>query len=198
MANSDALAVVGRSLERFLNLRFAEPPVPVPNKTTRAFLVRTEDFDPKTLSSVIQRPALSLFLYRVDFNKMMRAAWSAVGHQDGRAHLPLDLHFLMTAWADNAAFEHAILGRTLQAFESTPILSGPLLQQAGDWQPGEAVQLLLEEITTEAVMRTFDSLPTDYRLSIPYVARVVRVDSRERTASPDVTTAVAGLVPAAS
>ena len=27
-------------------------------------------------------------------------------------------------------------------------------------------------------MRTFDSLPTDYRLSVAYVARVVRVDSR--------------------
>ena len=39
------------------------------------------------------------------------------------------------------------------------------------------VQLVLEDVSTEALMRTFDSLPGDYRLSIPYVARVVRIDT---------------------
>ena len=34
---------------------------------------------------------------------------------------------------------------------------------------------MLEEISTEALMRIFDSLPTDYRVSVPYVARVVRI-----------------------
>lgn len=195
MANANAIAAVGRSLERLLTARFAEVPVPVPGRTTRAFLVRTEDFDPKATNSVIQRPALSIFLYRVDFNKTMRAAWSGVGHQDGRSHLPLDLHFLMTAWAENAEHEHAILGRTLQCLDGLPVITGPLLQQSGDWSDDEAIQLVLEEIPTEAVMRTFDSLPLDYRLSIPYIGRVVRIDGREVRVAPDVTTAVAGLIP---
>jgi hypothetical protein len=58
------------------------------------------------------------------------------------------------------------------------------------------VQLVLEEITTEAVMRTFDSLPHDYKLSIPYVARVVRLDALEAFPLPDVHEAVVGIVPA--
>ena len=39
------------------------------------------------------------------------------------------------------------------------------------------------------------SLPLDYRLSIPYIGRVVRIDGRETRVASDVTTAVAGLVP---
>jgi len=36
------------------------------------------------------------------------------------------------------------------------------------------------------LMRTFDSLPGDYHLSVPYVARVVRIDTREVNLSPPV------------
>jgi hypothetical protein len=200
VANFASLAAVGHSLERLLTLKFSEAPVPVANKTTRAVLVRTEDLDPNgnAAAPIIQRPALSIFVYRVDFNKTMRAAWSAVGHQDGRARLPLDLHFLLTPWADNAEAEHAILGRAMQVLETTPILSGPLLHASGDWAPGDAMQVVMEEISTEAVMRTFDSLPVDYHLSVPYLARVIRIDAREATVAPHVTTAVTGLTPASS
>jgi hypothetical protein len=60
------------------------------------------------------------------------------------------------------------------------------------------VQLLLDDVPTEWVMRTFDSLPVDFKLSVPYVARITRIDSRRVFASPDVTTVVAGLVPSAA
>jgi hypothetical protein len=74
------------------------------------------------------------------------------------------------------------------------VLSGPLLDPSGVWTPGESIQVLLEDISTEAVMRTFDSMPADYRLSVPYVARIVRLDGRSLQAPP-VTTAVLGLTP---
>ena len=197
MANLNSIAAAGRSLERMLNQAFAEPPVPVPNRTTRAFLIRTEDFDQTSTASIIARPALSIFLYRVDFNKTMRAAWSGVTYHDGRPHLPLDLHFLITPWAGNAEDEHAILGRAMQCLDTTPILSGPLLHSSGEWAPNEAVNLVMDEISTEAVMRTFDSLPTDYRISVPYIARVIRLDARRATPTPPVTTLITGKVPTA-
>ena len=197
MANLNSIAAAGRSLERMLNQAFGEAPVPVANRTTRAFLIRTEDFDQSTNTSILQRPALSIFLYRVDFNKTMRAAWSGVSYHDGQSHLPLDLHFLLTPWADNAESEHAILGRAMQCLDSSPILSGPLLHASGDWAANEAVNLLMDEISTEAVMRTFDSLPTDYRISVPYIARVIRLDSRRIAPTPPVTTLVTGQVPGA-
>ena len=77
-------------------------------------------------------------------------------------------------------------------------LSGPLLTPAGGWAPNEGVQVLLEDVPTEWVMRTFDSLPTDFKLSIPYIARITRIDSRQRFTVPDTTTVVTGMVPSAT
>ena len=195
MANLNSISATGKSIERLLTAAFSDPPVPVSGKTTKAFLIRTEDFDQSSNSSIILRPALSIFLYRVDFNKSMRAAWSGVTYHDGVPHLPLDLHFLLTPWADNAESEHAILGRAMQCLDSTPILSGPLLHQSGEWAPNEAIQLVMEEISTEAVMRTFDSLPSDYRISVPYIARIARLDGRVAAPAPPVTTLITGKVP---
>lgn len=198
MADFTAIASVGKSLERYLSSCFTDPmmPVPVPGSTTRAILARTEDFN-NAGGGLLTPPCLSILLYRVDLNKTMRAAWSGVGSVDGFGHLPLDLHYMMTPWASDPELEHRIVGRAMQALETTPILSGPLLTPAGGWAPNEAVQILLEDVPTEWVMRTFDSLPTDFKLSIPYVARVTRIDSRQRFGQHDVTTVVAGLVPSA-
>lgn len=196
MAGYPSIAAVGKSLERLLNACFEEEQ-PVDGRVTRAVLIRTEDFQQQGGGGppVIPAHALTIFLYRVDFNKMMRAGWAGVGSQDGRAYLPLDLHYLLTAWGDNAEFEHRILGRTLQCLETTPILSGPLLHASGEWVTNEVIQFVLEDITTEAVMRTFDSLPHDYKLSVPYLARVVRLDSREAVPIPTVTSAITGTTP---
>jgi hypothetical protein len=194
VAGFKSVAAVGKSLERLLASAFlAEQPFDT--GATRAVLVQTEDLDATGPdSTVIARPALSILLYRVDFNKTTRAGWSAVGSVDGRAHLPLDLHYLMTAWADNAEHEHRIIGRTLQVLEHVGALSGPLLDPDGDWLPGETVQLYLEDMATDDLMRTFDSLTCDFRLSIPYIARVVVVTS-DGDSVPDVTTMVTGLRP---
>ena len=194
MAGFTAIAAVGKSIERLLANAFLDR-APVPGKTTKAALIRAEDITDAQIKVSIGDYGLSILLYRVDFNKTMRAAWSAVGYHDGVAHLPLDLHFLLTAWAGNAEHEHALLGRALQILETLPILSGPLLQPAGGWAAGDAVQVSMEEISTEAVMRTFDSLPVDYRLSVPYIVRVIRLDGREAAVRPTVTTAVTGTVP---
>lgn len=207
MAGFAGIAAIGKSLERLINLCFEEEQRDadqqhwlVPNKKTKAVLVRTADFEDNAVATSIGSPALSIFLYRVDFNKTMRAAWSAVSSQDGLAHLPVDLHFLLTPWAENAEFEHRILGKAMQCLETTPILSGPLLYPSlfTAWAANESIQILLEDITTEALMRTFDSLPTDYRLSVCYVARIIRLDGRQVSLDPPVTTAVTGLVPSAS
>lgn len=193
MAGFAGIAAASKSIERLLNACFAEDE-PVPGKRTRAVLARTGDFEESNRASGIGSPAVSIFLYRVDFNKTMRAAWSAVGSQDGRSHLAVDLHFLLTPWAENAEFEHRILGKVLQCIETKPVLSGPLLHPSTDWAPNESLQLVAEDVSTEAIMRTFDSLPTDYRLSVPYIARLVRIDGPSASIDVPVTTAITGTV----
>src|SRR4029079_1285087 len=136
----------------------------------------------------LEPPALSVFLYRIAPNATMRAAWSSVGSVDGRGHLPLDLHFLLTPWADDAEVEHRIIGRAMQCLEQTPILSGPLLYPSATWAPNEAVQVVVEAMSVESIMRPFDRLPIEFRVSVPYVARVIRIDSRVAVQAPDVRT----------
>lgn len=196
MAGFPSVAAVGKSIEAVLNAGYAsEQPVDV-LEPTQAVLIQTEDLDPANEQSQIARPGLSILLYRVDFSKTMRAGWSAVGQRDGRAHLPLDLHYLLTAWADNADHEHRVIGRSMQVLEELGALSGTLLHPDGEWTQGEAVQLYLEDLATDDIMRTFDSLPCDFRLSIPYLARVVVVSSDDGVPPVvDVTTLVRGVRP---
>ncbi len=194
MADYTAVAAAGLTLERLLSAAFLESPIPVPGKTTKAVLSRTEEFDLKRHGSPLVPPALSIFVYRVDFNKTMRAAWASVGAQDGRGHLPLDLHILLTPWAENAEYELRILGRAMACLEALPILTGPLLNPSTSWAVNDAVQVVLEDLSTETLMRIFDSLQSDYKLSVPYIARVVRVDT-PATTLPRVATAIAGATP---
>ena len=45
------------------------------------------------------------------------------------------------------------------------------------------------------MLRTFETLPTDYRLSVSYVARIARIDAPAEPDHPDVLTVVRGLAP---
>ncbi len=183
MADFTSVAAVGSSLERYLRLCFEERQPISDDKKTRVFLSRTDDLN-KEVSALLIQPCLALYLYRVDFNKTMRASWSARGAVSGDSHLPVDLHFLFIPWAENAEHEHRIIGRVLQCMEDMPIFSGPLLDPMTNWGAHEAIQVYLEELSTEDVMRTFDSLPLDYRLCIPYAARVMVIDGKRSQPSP--------------
>jgi hypothetical protein len=196
MADFEAIASVGVSLQRLLSDALAQLPVPVPGQVTRAALVRTDDFA-RGVGTRITANCCTLFLYKVEPNRTMRAAWSGVGYHDGIARLPLDLHFLLTAFSTAPEFEHRILGRALQALETTPVLTGPLLG-GGGWAPHEAVHLQLDELPLDQQMRIFDQIPGDFRLSLAYLARVVRLDGRTAFADPTVTTVVTGLTPSAA
>ncbi len=195
MANYRSLSAAGTSIEQLLNSCLQALPEGSFPHSTKALLVRTEDLDPNKKTGVIKSGVLSIFIYRVEVNKAMRAAWSSVGSFDGFAHLPLDIHLLITPWDDNPEVELQMLGRSMQCLETTPILSGPLLAPAGQWAANEGIQVVLDDLPNDSMFRIFDSLQADFKLSVPYIARVVRVDSVESRLAPEVTTVVAGGVP---
>jgi hypothetical protein len=190
VANFTGIAAVGSSIIRYLKMGFKEIQ-PIPNRNTSVLLIRTEDMN-RERSNTITIPALTLLLYKIGCNSNMRASWASVGHRDGESHLPLDLHFLLTAWGDNPEHEHLILGRAMQCIENMPIFSGPLLDPVTDWTAHESVQISMDDLSTEDIMRTFDSLPVDFKLSVPYVVKIVVIDGRERHPRQTVTTAIVG------
>ena len=198
MARSTAVAATVLSVQGRLNRSFEEIDAADPDAfraRPTARLIRTDDFADigGTANSPIRFPTLSLFCYRVDVNHVMRPPWSAVASVDGSVHLPLDIHLLLTPWDGDAEAELRILGATMQILDQHPVLSGPSLHPLGGWSPGEAVQVLNEDLRTEDVLRTFDTLPSDFRLSVSYCLRIAKVDAPDEPDHPDVTTAVRGL-----
>jgi hypothetical protein len=177
VASFTAISAAGKSLERLLGASFAVDR-PHPTKSVSAVLVQTEDFAKENGSSAIKlkSPLLSIFLYRVDVDPVMRASYAAIGSIDGRAHLPLDLHYVLSAWAEAPEFEQDILGSAMTCLETTPILQGPLLHRSSSWLPNEALQIVPEDVGTDQLLRIFDSLRVGYCTSVAYRVRVVRLD----------------------
>lgn len=202
VANSTSIAAVALSLRELLTRCFTDLDVLDPT-SFRALpsvkIVQTEDFGKlgTTAGSLIRFPSLAIFCYRVDVNRTMRAPWAAVAHHDQTIHLPLDVHFLLTPFDSDAEAEMRILGATMQCLEQYPILSGPRLHPLGGWEARDAIQIINEDLVTEDVLRTFDTLPADFRLSVSYLARVTRIDAPDEPDHPDVLTSVSGMTPSA-
>jgi hypothetical protein len=136
----------------------------------------TEDFKSHMAQGV------SLFLYRVHINATQRSP--LVKNAEGnlrRQLLPLDLHFFITVWAPKASLQHAILGWTMRLLEDNPILSSALLNGVREdtFRGDESIELVAGQLTNEELMRIWDDLSTEYQLSVPYVARVARIESMQ-------------------
>jgi hypothetical protein len=127
---------------------------------------------------------VSVFLYRIYTNGTHRAPEGRLG-PDGRRQrhmLPLDLHFLITAWAKDASLQHAIAAWMMRILEDTPSLPAGLLNHrfTNTFHNDETVQLVLTELTTEELFRIWEVIVNNaYQISIPYVARNVRIEALE-------------------
>lgn len=150
-----------------------------------------DDFDGAVLdfqvyvSDDFDRPmdqGVSLFLYRVYHNGSVRTPQGRV-LEDGRRQrprLPLDLHFLATAWAPRASLQHEIAGWMLRVLEDHPILTAGLLNsyRGGVFQPEETVTVTPADLSVEEVFRIWEvMLEHAYQLSVPYVARTLELES---------------------
>ncbi len=154
---------------------------------------RPEDFNNELefkvfLSTDFAQPiaaGVSVFLYRVFQDGTYRSPSGRVGPtgQRFRPQLPLDLHFLLTAWGKEASLQHAIVGWMMRTLEDNPILPATFLNSVtpGVFQPDETVEVTLAEIRTEDLFQMWEVLGPDgvYQLSIPYVARNVCIESRQ-------------------
>jgi hypothetical protein len=133
-------------------------------------------------------PAVTLYLYRVTMNPHVRnTSHVNAGHQVTQP-LSVDLHYLLTVWADTAEAEHTILGWVIREMYQHQTLSKSDLTAEGGWSAGDLVQLIPSELSNEDLMRIWDALDPGYRLSVSYIARVVRIDP---DVQPDVRPVVA-------
>ena len=123
--------------------------------------------------------SLTLYLYRVLFNEHVRSQPLAGGSSDAALPLSLDLHFLISVWADSAAAEQTICAWAMHQLHQHPIMDVSSLSEEGGWRNDDVVQIIPAELSNEDLMRIWDALAPDYRLSLSYIARVIRIDPED-------------------
>lgn len=126
---------------------------------------------------------VSFFLYRIYANGVHRTPRSRTDSngQRLRTALPLDLHFLLTAWAQDASLQHTIAGWMMRTMEDAPLLPAGLLNSVipDVFNPDESVEVMLADLSTEDLLHVWETLVQNtYQLSVPYVARNIRLESR--------------------
>lgn len=193
MADYRALAAAGRSIVALLNRRFEEE-LPAPARRPSAVLAGTADFDEvnSAADAVIQFPAVSVYCYRICVDRETRPGWSALTSADGIPRIPLKMHLLIAAWDQFVEAELEWLGLAARTLESEAILTGPLLHPSGDWRDGDSIQVVPDDLALDSMSEAFQALTTDYRLSLPYVARVVCIEGRRQPTGEPIATVSAG------
>ncbi len=125
---------------------------------------------------------VSLLLYRIfqDGTNRTPPGRMQPNGQRGPTKLPLELHFLLTAWAKTASLQHELAGWMMRTLEDNAILYPSLLNsyKPDVFYPEETVEIALAQLSTEDLFDIWDVIIRHvYQLSVPYVARVVRIES---------------------
>jgi hypothetical protein len=138
-------------------------------------------------------PNITVFLYRIGINPEMRNNPRRL-LPDGRLQrqpLPLELCFLITAWAKDTRDELRIVGKILQIlYERAELGAADLVGPS--WESDDTVQLILESLPLEDHYRIWDATEVPYRLSLTYMARVVGISPTEALAQAPVVDAFIG------
>lgn len=181
MANVFAVHSVGYSLVGHLRQQYRAGPLRDQHPCAFRLLASSELASPESID-VETSAVLTLYLYRITVNEHLRNRPRAADGARRPLPLSLDLHYLMVVWSASVIAEQNILAWAMGRLEQEPMFGGTRLSAEAGWQPDELIQVVPEELSTENLMRIWDALEPSYRLSVGYVARVVRIDPE---AGPD-------------
>jgi len=126
---------------------------------------------------------ISLYLYSVTVNITRRnlpPRIDSVGRRF-RPSVPLDLHYLLIAWAKDVAKQQRLLGWAVRTIEDTPILPAGLLNHYGPepdvFGPSDTVELIWEPLSHQDVFDIWEVARANQQPSASYVARIILIDS---------------------
>jgi hypothetical protein len=129
------------------------------------------------------KPTLSVYLYRVVLSTVRRDRGFR-RTPDGRLFrpsIPLDLHYLVIAWASQAATAHELLGWAIRTLDDTPIVPVGLLNAYRSglavFGPDETLELVWEPLSLTDLYDIWQVSTQHQAPSASYVARMVQLDS---------------------
>ena len=140
-------------------------------------LYQTRDFENP------MQDGFSIYLYRVAVNGAMRNL-TLRRSPDGRRFrpsLPLDLHYMITPWAQDIERQHRMLGWVMRMMEDTGVLSaGHLnhyLPETDTFAPTEGLEIICDPLTLSDYLTLWDRLRPRLPASATYALRMVLIDS---------------------
>jgi hypothetical protein len=126
---------------------------------------------------------VSLFLYRVTVNMTRRnlPPRTAPTGLRYRPSLPVDLYYMLTAWARTGSRQQHLLGWAMRTLHDHPILPAGLLNHFGPdpntFRPEEAVELFADSIPVADMGTLWEMNKANQQPSVIYVARAITIDS---------------------
>jgi hypothetical protein len=137
MSNVSRIHAVGNSLVTFLRNTY-------PSELREEFPCLFEVISSGELLTPNQDDTrLTFFLHRVTTNEHMRNANRISGRTQALAPLTLDLHYLMTVWANNALTEQVILAWAMRQMHSHQLLDASSLRPEGGWEQGDVINMAI-------------------------------------------------------
>lgn len=132
---------------------------------------------------------VSLYLHRVTVNGAVRNAGMtqiAEGRQR-KPPLPLDLHYLLTVWWPDAVQQQRLLGSCMRELAMNATLTSSILNSPGPerniFSEPELVELVIDNLSIQDMLNITDAFKSDLQITVPYVARLVRIDSEDEAGS---------------
>ena len=198
MSGFDAIGGVSATVQSLLEDR-----MPLPDGVEPADFEVTVGVPKPLAENDREFPRVNLYLYRVTRNGAL-ANQGIPGRGDAaiadQPPLPLNLHFLVTAYGDSArgshgvrdqVLSHYLLGSAMQVLHETPIVTESLLDDAGTpvlhrslRQEYEKIKLTLEPLSVEDASKIWTALTEPFRLSAAYEVSVVEIEPRTRRVPP--------------
>lgn len=179
MADYQAVFAVGDSIAKLLTNAY--DPTVVGFQCAFKLVSSAEIANEETSNSNLDK-TVSIFLHRMTTNENFRYVTRLQDQPNEQPVLYLDLHYLVSYWdasAEGAEAEQKILVWTMQQLQSNPILDTSILSLSSSspgWTSTDSVQIIPEDLSLSDILDIWDGLGPKYRLTVGYVARIVRVD----------------------
>lgn len=173
MATHQAIAAVSLALKGILELALPKDLFP----KAKVELLQAGDTETGLAEG------LSLLLYQVSLNTNPRhqPPRTTPDGQRYRPSLPVDLHYLVSAWAADADRQQHLLGWAMRTLEDTPVIAGNVINPflAGDpaFRADESIEIICNPLPFDQWMVLWQKLKVS--TSIGYTVRMVQLDSEQ-------------------
>ena len=125
--------------------------------------------------------AIGIYLYRLAPSQISRAVAPRTMPSGIRVRppLPLDLFYLITAWAAQPPEQQRLLAWAMRTLEDTPILPPEVLNAAepGTFRDDEAVELVIQGLNQTELVAVWEFNKGAMQAAVTYAARMINLDS---------------------